>query len=355
MQTTFALVAALASVAFALPQAGSSTPAGCSTSYNGQFQITIVNGSSVITKRELQTRSTCGQEGLLTATLADGVLTDTQGRIGNIVANRQFQFDPAPGQAGAIYTSGFSVCSNGSLAIAGSTIFYSCKSGDFANLYDQSIADYCLPVYINVLPCSASGGAGQATVSQQADGQPTVTTAIPVTQIGDGQPQGVTSVPVVTQIGDGQLQGNTAVPAVTQIADGQLQIPTGIPVTQIGDGQVQVPTTAPKAPATQIGDGQVQVPTTAPKAPATQIGDGQIQVPTTAAPAPATQIGDGQIQVPTTAAGTPVTQIGDGQLQSNVTVNTTAPVTVPVSAGNTHFLTGTLATVVVSFAAVLLL
>lgn len=52
MQTTFAL-AALASAAFALPQGGQTSkapeapsPAGCSQNYNGDFQITIVNGSS---------------------------------------------------------------------------------------------------------------------------------------------------------------------------------------------------------------------------------------------------------------------------------------------------------------------
>merc|ERR1712000_321186 len=104
MQTTFAL-AALASVAFALPQGGPSnkapetpSPAGCQQSYDGEFQITIVNGSSTaMAKRQT---STCGQANLLTAKLADGVLTDAQGRIGSIVANYQFQFD-APATRGA--------------------------------------------------------------------------------------------------------------------------------------------------------------------------------------------------------------------------------------------------------------
>lgn len=195
--------------------------------YVTQFMLRI----SILTSRQRQS-STCGQEGLLTAKLAGGVLTDSQGRIGSIVANYQFQFDGPPPQAGAIYTAGFSVCQNGSLAIGGSAVFYACQSGDFSNLYDRAWADQCKPVFINVLPCGTSGGAGQ-----QPDGQPTFTSAAPpVSQIGDGQPQGTTAVaPPVTQIGDGQVQAPTAAPVapVTQIGDGQLQVPTGIPVTQV--------------------------------------------------------------------------------------------------------------------------
>merc|ERR1711939_155828 len=316
MQTTFAL-AALASVAFALPQGGPSnkapetpSPAGCQQSYDGEFQITIVNGSSTaMAKRQT---STCGQANLLTAKLADGVLTDAQGRIGSIVANYQFQFDGPPPQAGALYTAGFSVCQNGTLAIGGSAVFYACKSGDFSNLYDRAWAAQCEPVFLNVLPCGSSGGAGQ-----QPDGQPTFTSA----------------APPVSQIGDGQVQGPTAppMPPVTQISDGQIQVPTGVPVTQIGDGQVQVPTSAPATLVTQISDGQVQVPTVAPT--------------------PVTQISDGQVQVPTAAAGPTVSQIPDGQVQTNTTI----PVVVGPNAGNGMKVAGSLAAVMAGFAAMLLL
>ncbi|KAK0105510.1 hypothetical protein ONS95_004129 [Cadophora gregata] len=364
MQTTFAL-AALASVAFALPQGGPSnkspdtpSPAGCQKTYNGEFQITIVNGSSTaVTKRQ----TTCGQANLLTAKLADGVLTDSQGRIGSIVANYQFQFDGPPPQAGALYTAGFSVCQNGTLAIGGSAVFYACQSGEFSNLYDRAWANQCKPVFLNVLPCGSSGGAGQ-----KPDGQPTFTSAAPpVSQIGDGQPQGTTAVnPPVTQIGDGQVQVPTKAPhPVTQISDGQIQVPNGVPITQIGDGQVQaptgvtqisdgqvqVPTSAPAPPVTQISDGQVQVPTVAPT-PVTQISDGQVQVPTVA-PTPVTQIPDGQVQVPTTAAGPTVSQIPDGQVQTNTTI----PVIVGPNAGNGLKVAGSLAAIMAGLAAVLLL
>ncbi len=92
----------------------------------------------------------CKTEGTLDLTLKDGVLKDAQGRTGYIASNFQFQFD-APPQAGAIYTSGFSVCSNGSLALGGSNIFYQCLSGNFYNLYDRYWAAQCSPVTIETL------------------------------------------------------------------------------------------------------------------------------------------------------------------------------------------------------------
>merc|ERR1712093_569660 len=113
-----------------------------------------------------------------------------------------------------IYTSGFSVCSNGTLAIGDSAIFYQCLSGTFYNLYDESTGAQCSPIYINILDTGAAASSGAAT------------------QIGDGQLQAPTS---------------TAKP-VTQTSDGQIQAPTGKPVTQISDGQIQAPTSATGKP-----------------------------------------------------------------------------------------------------------
>lgn len=92
----------------------------------------------------------CESDDTLAITLADGVLTDAKGRTGYIASNYQFQFD-APPQAGAIYTSGFTFCGNGTLALGGSNVFYECQSGDFYNLYDRSWAPQCSPVTINLL------------------------------------------------------------------------------------------------------------------------------------------------------------------------------------------------------------
>lgn len=308
-------------------------------------------------------RSTCGTEGSLTLTLADGKLLDGQGRTGYIAANYQFQFDK-PAQTGAIYTDGFSACSNSSLALGGSTVFYQCLSGEFYNLYDRNWAAQCSPIALQILPCSGSTSSVSNGVGQVSDGQPTGTAVgTAVTQISDGQVQGPTNVPVVTQIADGQVQGPTSLPVVTQIADGQVQGPTETvaPITQISDGQVQAPTTtATVAPITQISDGQVQAPTKT-VAPITQISDGQVQAPTSAV-APITQISDGQIQAPTSTLA-PVTQISDGQVQAPtgtgspvVTNATTTPVPFNGMASGLQAITGTgFAVVVMGLVSVFLL
>ncbi|KAI5197045.1 hypothetical protein E4T39_07512 [Aureobasidium subglaciale] len=310
---SFAIAAAFAGAAVALPQGVTkaiapqeATPQGCSTSFDGPFSISIANVTTP-SKRSLDAR----QDKVLTITLANGVLTDDQGRTGYIAANNQFQFDK-PAQTGAIYTSGFSVCSNGTLAIGNSAIFYQCLSGDFYNLYDESTGEQCSPIYINILAAGGSqpsGTAGAATQIGDGQLQAPTSTAAPVTQISDGQIQASTAAPV-TQISDGQIQASTGGVKVTQISDGQIQAPTSTAaaVTQISDGQIQAPTSG-GAKVTQISDGQIQAPTTG-GAKVTQISDGQIQAPTGAV---VTQIGDGQIQAPTGAA---VTQIGDGQIQA---------------------------------------
>lgn len=89
----------------------------------------------------------CQTDNTLALTLSNGILKDAKGRTGYIASNFQFQFD-APPQAGAIYTAGFSVCSNGTLALGGSSIFWQCLSGNFYNLYDRNWAAQCNAVYI---------------------------------------------------------------------------------------------------------------------------------------------------------------------------------------------------------------
>lgn len=95
--------------------------------------------------------SSCKNSGTLELTLKDGVLTDAKGRIGSIVANRQFQFDGPPPQAGALYAAGWSISNDGNLAIGNTTVFYQCLSGNFYNLYDEVIGTQCEPVYLKVV------------------------------------------------------------------------------------------------------------------------------------------------------------------------------------------------------------
>lgn len=90
----------------------------------------------------------CSNNNTLSLTLENGILKDARGWTGYIAANRQFQFDQPP-QAGAVIVSGFSVCSDGRLALRGSTTFWECLSGNFYNLYDQRIAPQCRPITLN--------------------------------------------------------------------------------------------------------------------------------------------------------------------------------------------------------------
>ncbi|KAK5119334.1 hypothetical protein LTR85_007690 [Meristemomyces frigidus] len=301
---------ALAALAYAnpMPQGvtsaispSSTDPAGCSSSYSGKFEIQVVNvtGSA---KREVQKR----QDTALVISLANGVLTDAKGRTGYIAANNQFQFDGPP-QTGAIYTSGWSVCSNGSLALGASSIFYQCLSGTFYNLYDESTGAQCSPVYIDVI----GTGSTSAAASQTSDGQ--ITASAVASQETDGQITASAVSSAVCEYTDGQPQ---VTGCVTQISDGQIQATSAAaPVSQISDGQIQA--TSAAAPVSQISDGQIQATTSA--AAVSQISDGQIQATTSAAAV--SQISDGQIQA--TSAAAPVTQISDGQIQATVGANST--------------------------------
>lgn len=256
---SFAVLALAATGALAQ----SSPPSGCQASRAGTFNVQTVNVTRSA-KRELEARQ---QAGTLTLTLQDGILKDQAGRQGYIASNYQLQYD-AGLQAGARESSGFSVCSNGSLALSAAgrsapAVWYQCLSGTFYNLYSQSIGGQCVPIYI--VAVAASGGA-----SQISDGQPQVTSPPRVSQISDGQPQASSPRPVVSQISDGQPQAASprpSAPVISQISDGQPQAGTPRPVvstprpvvSQISDGQPQAPT--PRPVVSQISDGQPQAPT----------------------------------------------------------------------------------------------
>ncbi|ODV64121.1 uncharacterized protein ASCRUDRAFT_68144 [Ascoidea rubescens DSM 1968] len=100
---------------------------------------------------EFKTVVSCKSESTLSITLKDGILTDALGRIGAIVANRQFQFDGPP-QAGTIYAAGWSINpQTGNLVLGDNEIFYQCLSGTFYNLYDEDIGSVCHPINLKVI------------------------------------------------------------------------------------------------------------------------------------------------------------------------------------------------------------
>ncbi|KAM0347606.1 hypothetical protein ACHAPU_004619 [Fusarium lateritium] len=244
MRTSLAFLA-LAATVFAVPQAVTEDvapkdgpPKGCTTSYDGQFEVTIFKPGK--SKRDVNEKRSCNGDGVLVLTLQDGVLKDAKDRTGYISDSFQFQFDK-PAQAGAIYTSGFSVCSNGTLGFGPSAIFWQCQSGDFFNLYDRNWAEQCEPVEFGVMPC---GKGTKSAPKKRIVGSSVVATTV-VTVVSDGTTKEVpTTIAVpMCQIGDGQVQVRT-----TPCDDMELPVITAPPVSQVSDGKLQVPTAAPPAP-----------------------------------------------------------------------------------------------------------
>jgi hypothetical protein len=132
------------------PQKCTSTASAVSQKSEGQPQAPTASSSAPAASGTPYKLVACRTDSTLSMSLSNGILTDSAGRTGYIAANYQFQFDNPP-QAGAIYTSGFSVCANGSLALGGSNVFWQCLSGNFYNLYDRYWASQCSPVTIESL------------------------------------------------------------------------------------------------------------------------------------------------------------------------------------------------------------
>ncbi|KAI2778347.1 hypothetical protein F4815DRAFT_447491 [Daldinia loculata] len=312
MRFTLAFVSALLGIAIAAPQGitdkltpTGAAPAGCKGSFDGKFEISVAEVTEKRSISQPQKRAECGSDGVLVLTLKDGSTFDAKDRTGYIASNYQFQFD-APAQAGALYTSGFSLCENNIVALGDSKTFYRCLSGDFYNLYDRDWAPQCSPVSIIAVPCGSDDPASQIPDGQVV-GTSVVLTTI-VTALPDGQPQVVTtSVPVpICQIGDGQVQQVTT-PCASVIPS---PTSTYVPVSEYTDGQVQVtpPGSAPAPPATPTA-----TPTPAPSAPS---------VPVSSAPAPGSSGG-----VPSSYTSASAT--------ASASISSSAGVTVPVSSSST--------------------
>lgn len=83
-----------------------------------------------------------------------GNLMDSRGRYAYIGADRKLTF-ANPVHHDAVITSGFGVCSNSTISLGGSTIFYSClgvgddRSG--SGIYDRPVDGYCHPVHLELV------------------------------------------------------------------------------------------------------------------------------------------------------------------------------------------------------------
>ncbi|KAF1921525.1 hypothetical protein BDU57DRAFT_437640 [Ampelomyces quisqualis] len=148
-------------------------PAGCKSNANVNFTIgTLKFGHS--TKRESAVEAA---DSALVCNLHNGILRDRDSRTGSIVANRQFQFDGPP-QAGSIYTGGFSICANGSLAIGGTTRWWQCSSGGFYNLYDEWIGAQCEEIRIQVTFPVTTSSSSLASASASATASVTLASVV---------------------------------------------------------------------------------------------------------------------------------------------------------------------------------
>jgi hypothetical protein len=131
--------------------------------------------------------------------LKDTVLKDAKGRTGYIAANKQLQFDEPP-QAGYETAVGFSICTNGTIALGDSAVFYACNSGDFSNIYSESVAEQCEPIHLGAIAC----GEDAADIPSPV-GAPAITTVVPA--VSNGVETTITTVlPIpLCQINDGKL------------------------------------------------------------------------------------------------------------------------------------------------------
>ena len=133
------------------------TKAGVSQIQDGQAQATTAAATATATASTTTDTNdpvdavSCKSDGTLQLTLKEGIVTDEKGRIGSIVANRQFQFDGPPPQAGAIYAAGWSITPDGNLALGDQDVFYQCLSGNFYNLYDEHIGSDCSKIHLEVV------------------------------------------------------------------------------------------------------------------------------------------------------------------------------------------------------------
>ncbi|CAL9731658.1 cell wall mannoprotein Hsp150p [Monosporozyma unispora] len=135
------------------------TKAAASQINDGQVQAATKTAAAQINDGQVQNKDasdpvgavSCKVDGTLEMNLKGGILTDGKGRIGSIVANRQFQFDGPPPQAGAIYAAGWSITPAGNLAIGDKDVFYQCLSGDFYNLYDKTQGEQCHEVNLQAI------------------------------------------------------------------------------------------------------------------------------------------------------------------------------------------------------------
>lgn len=95
--------------------------------------------------------TSCTDEDTLVMHLGQGILRDTENRIGLIVGNHQFQFDGPTPQYGTRFAAGWLVTEDSLLSLGDQTTFFQCLAGKFHKTYDTQIHDQCIPVNLEVV------------------------------------------------------------------------------------------------------------------------------------------------------------------------------------------------------------
>ncbi|OAP64920.1 hypothetical protein AYL99_00892 [Fonsecaea erecta] len=171
------------------PSTSSIPPSPTSPDLNAAPSSSSSSYSSISSPSPTSPLVSCLTNSTLRLHLSDNNLYDAFNRTGYIASNYQFQFDGPP-QAGALWTSGWSICpvdnnnndnsANGdggdnstipsaspsdgegpgisTLALGDSTTFWQCLSGDFYNLYTENWAAQCSPVELRVVSLVDCGG-----------------------------------------------------------------------------------------------------------------------------------------------------------------------------------------------------
>ncbi|KXT18124.1 hypothetical protein AC579_4540 [Pseudocercospora musae] len=145
--------ALLIGAAFASSSHLSSRQSDCVTSATGQFEITVTTPQSPAQRLMRRQSDSCGQTGILTITLQNGELTDSDGRKGFVNStNSQIVFDN-PAQPGVAHVDDWSLCEDyTTIALSGSTILYECQTNGFSNLYSTKVQADCTPINIQIIP-----------------------------------------------------------------------------------------------------------------------------------------------------------------------------------------------------------
>lgn len=261
MQFTTALIALVASISAVSAQSTCTSP---QSTVDFKFEIATQNvtnpNPSVITNAE------CNTNPIITLTTG-GVLTDQQGRRGEVVANQQFQFDVIL-QSGRKYDDGFSICSYSDGAVRlqhqGSDSFYSCLSGGFSNLYDSSIGNQCTAIYINIVQCAGSVGTVSAPkpISSQGpaadDGNAAPTASSPSSSASSSSAVSTTpasSSATSTAAVSSTSVSTTAVATTPSSPAVVAPFPTGNSTTAAGTAQATTATTTSKPATFTAGSG----------------------------------------------------------------------------------------------------